>query len=137
MRTMVLIAALCAAGSAAADDWPVLRHGMWEFNRSMETVGKAGKPQTVQTSKCTSPTEEWKRQQETLSKAGCKFSPLVRAGNVVTYSAVCKMQGSTVTSKSVMTVDGDGAYTLRVESDDGGETTRELLQARRKGDCPR
>lgn len=137
MRTMVLIAALCAAGPAAADEWPVLRHGMWEFNRTMETVGKTGKPQTLHTSKCASPTEEITRQQEMLGKAGCKFSPVVRAGNVFTYSAVCKVQGPTVTSKSVMTVDGDSAYTLRVDSDVGGEATRELLQARRKGDCPR
>ncbi len=37
----------------------------------------------------------------------------------------------------VLTVDGDSAYTIRVESDFGGEATRELLQARRTGDCPR
>jgi hypothetical protein len=135
MRPIVLIAALCAAGSAAAEEWPALRHGMWEFNRSIETVGKGGKPQTVQSRNCVSPTEDMKRQNETLSKAGCKFSPLARTGNVYTYSAVCKMQGMSGTSKSVLTVDGDGAYAIRVESDFGGEATRELMQARRTGDC--
>jgi hypothetical protein len=135
MRPIVLIAALCAAGSAAAEEWPALRAGMWEFNRSIETVGKGGKPQTVQSRNCVSPTDDMKRQNETLSKAGCKFSPLARTGNVYTYSAVCKMQGMSGTSKSVLTVDGDGAYTIRVESDFGGEATRELMQARRTGDC--
>ena len=136
MRPIVLIAALCSAGSAAAsEEWPALRHGMWEFSRSIETVGKGGKPQTVQSRNCVSPTEDMKRQNETLSRAGCKFSPLARAGNVYTYSAVCKMPGVAGTSKSVLTVDGDGAYTIRVDSDFGGEATRELLQARRTGDC--
>jgi len=138
MRTISILAALLAnAATAAAQEWPALRHGMWEFNRSIETVGKAGKPQTVQTKECTHPTDEMKRQNDMLSKAGCKFSPLARAGNVYTYSALCRMQGIAGTSKSVLTVDGDSAYTIRVESDFGGEATRELLQARRTGDCPR
>ena len=139
MRTISILAALLAgaATAAAAEEWPAMRHGMWEFTRSIESVGKGGKPQTVQTKKCTNPTDEMKRQNETLSKAGCKFSPLARAGNVYTYSAACRMQGISGTSKSVLTVDGDSAYTIRVESDFGGEATRELLQARRTGDCPR
>jgi hypothetical protein len=47
------------------------------------------------------------------------------------------MQGMSGTSKSVLSVTGDSAYTLRVESDFGGEATRELLTAKRLGDCPR
>jgi hypothetical protein len=35
----------------------------------------------------------------------------------------------------VLTVENDGAYTIRVESNFGGEPTRELLRARRIGDC--
>lgn len=139
MRRVLILAALLggAANAAASEEWPALRHGLWQFDRSIETVGKGGRPQTVQTRSCTSPTDEMKRQNETLSRAGCKFSPLARAGNVYTYSAACKMQGMSGTSKSVLTVDGDSAYTIRVESDFGGEATRELLQARRTGDCPR
>lgn len=138
MRLIISMVALCAAGTAAAaDQWPLLRHGMWEFSRSIETPGKGGKPQTMQTKQCTNPTEDMKRQNEMLSKGGCRFSPVTRSGNVYTYSAQCKMQGMAGTSKSVLTVDGDSAYTIRIESDFGGEATREVLQARRTGDCPR
>lgn len=138
MRLILSIVALCAAGTAAAaDQWPPLRHGMWEFSRSIETPGKGGKPQTMKTKQCTNPTEDMKRQNEMLSKAGCRFSPVTRSGNIFTYSAQCKMQGMAGTSKSVLTVDGDSSYTIRIESDFGGEATREVLQARRSGDCPR
>jgi hypothetical protein len=76
-----------------------------------------------------------KRQNEMLTKGGCRFTPVTRSGNAYSYSATCKMQGMSGTSKSVVTVDGDSAYALRVESDFGGESTREVLRARRTGDC--
>lgn len=137
-RGVVLLAAMLAAGAAAAaDDWPVLRHGQWEFHRTMEGGGKGGSPKAVQSTRCVNPTDDMKRQKEMLGKSGCTFSPISRSGNVYSYSATCRMQGMSGTSKSVITVDSDSAYTLRVESDFGGEPSRELLRARRTGDCPR
>lgn len=134
-RLAMLLAATLATGPAAADDWPALRAGMWEFNRTIETPGTPGKPQTMQTRKCTNPSDDMKRQNETLAKGGCKFSPITRAANIYTYSAVCKLQSASGTSKSVLTVESDSAYTIRVESDFGGEPTRELLRAKRMGNC--
>jgi uncharacterized protein affecting Mg2+/Co2+ transport len=131
----VLLAAALPAGQAAADDWPALRAGMWEFNRTIETPGAQGKPQTMQTRKCTNPADDMKRQNDMLSKGGCKFSPVTRAGNTYSYSAVCNLQGASGTSKSVLTVESDAAYEIRIESDFGGEPTREWLRAKRTGDC--
>ena len=131
----VLLAAALATGQAAADDWPALRAGLWEFNRTIETVGAQGKPETMQTRKCTNPSDDMKRQNDMLTKSGCKFSPVTRAGNTYSYSAVCKLQGASGTSKSVLTVESDAAYEIRIESDFGGEPTRELLRAKRTGDC--
>lgn len=137
VRCAVLLAATLAAGRAASDDWPALRAGMWEFNRTIETSGASGKPQTIQKNECTNPTDDMRKQNETLTKAGCKFSPVVRSGNTYTYSAVCKMQGVSGTSKSVLTVESDASYVIRVESDFGGQRTHETLRAKRAGDCPR
>ena len=137
-RRLLLLATVLAAGTAvAADDWPVLRHGLWEFNRTMEGAGKGGRAESIQARRCVNPTDDMKRQREMLGKSGCKFSPISRSGNVYSYSATCQMQGLSGTSKSTLTVNGDSAYTLRVESDFGGEATRELMQAKRVGDCPR
>ena len=134
-RFAVLLAATLAAGPAAADDWPTLRPGMWEFNRTIEKPGSPGKPQTMQTKKCMNPSDDMKKQNEMLTRGGCKLSPITRAANVYTYSATCQLQGAAGTSKSVLTVESDSAYTIRVDSDFGGEPTRELLRAKRVGDC--
>lgn len=134
---LLLLAVALAAGRAAADDWPVLRAGMWEFNRTIETPGTPGKPQTIQKKDCTNPTEDMKKQNEMLTKAGCKFSPVVRSGNTYTTSSSCTMQGVSSTGKSVLTVQSDSAYEIRVDSDFGGKKTHEVLRAKRTGDCPR
>jgi hypothetical protein len=42
-----------------------------------------------------------------------------------------------IESKSVITVEGDSAYKVDVESKQGSKTTREQLFARRLGDCPK
>jgi len=108
---------------------------MWEFSRTIETPGTPGKPQIFQTRKCTNPSDDMKKQNEMLTKGGCKFSAVTRSGNTYTYSAVCKLKVASGTSKSVLTVESDSAYMIRIESDFGGEQTRELLRARRLGDC--
>ena len=114
---------------------PALSTGMWEFNRTIESSRTPGKPQTIQTKTCTNPSDDMRKQNEMLTRSGCKFSPVTRAGSTYSYSAACKLQGAEGTSKSVLTVENDGAYTIRVESNFGGEPTRELLRARRVGDC--
>ncbi len=58
---VVLAAALATCPSVAADDWPALRIGLWEFNRTLETSGTPGKTQTIQTKKCTSPSDDMKK----------------------------------------------------------------------------
>jgi hypothetical protein len=132
---IMVLAATIVTGPAAADDWPALRTGMWEFSRTIETPGTPGKPQIFQTRKCTNPSDDMKKQNEMLTKGGCKFSAVTRSGNTYTYSAVCKLKVASGTSKSVLTVESDSAYMIRIESDFGGEQTRELLRARRLGDC--
>lgn len=136
-RLALLLAAILAAGTAAADDWPALRPGMWEFNRTVETPGAPGKSQTMQSRKCTNPGDDMKKQNAMLTRSGCRISPVIRAGSTYTWSAECKLQGASGTSKSVLSADGDSAYAIRVESDFGGEPTRELLRATRVADCPR
>lgn len=134
-RIAILVATTLITGQAVADDWPTLRAGMWEFSRTVETTATPGKPQSFQTKNCTNPSADIKRQNEMLTKAGCSFSPVGRSGNTYTYSAVCKMKGLSGTSKSVLTAESDSAYAIRIESDVGGEPTRELLRAKRLSDC--
>lgn len=132
---LVALVALAASPSAVADDWPVLRQGRWQFDRTIEGMGPA--PQKVQRTECVDPTDRFRRQQQQLAKAGCTFSPIVRRGDEYRYGARCRMAGTTTTSESVLTVTGPDGYTLRVASVVDGQATKEVLVAKRVGDCAR
>lgn len=128
----VLALAVGSAGVARAEE-PDLRHGLWQFER---TVGG----RKLQTQECTDPNDDTERQNALLAKGGCKVSPTQRAGNAYTFSAECAVKapaGETVTARStsVMTVQSDSAYTVDITTTGAGTTTQERLVARRIGDC--
>jgi hypothetical protein len=134
----LLLTGICIAlseGLAHADDLPTFRSGMWEFNRTMEG-GNQGKAQTITNKKCTNPSEDMKRQNEMLSKSGCKFSPIARSGNTYNFTSDCTMQGISAQGKTALSVENDSAYTVNIETRQGKQVTRETLNARRIGECP-
>ena len=124
--------ALGAPEYAMADDLPVFRQGLWEFDRSVD--GGDGKPVALTTQKCTDPTADMKKKNED-ALGTCKVSPVARSGNLYTFSAECTILGVSMQSKSVITAVSDSAYRVDVESLQDGITTRELLNAKRVGDC--
>jgi hypothetical protein len=129
------IAALIAAVAAqvAAQELPAFRKGQWQFERTIDDG--SGAPQKVSLRKCTNPSDDMKRQNAMLSSSGCKVTPAVRSGATYSYSAQCRLQGVSVDSRSVLTAEGDGAYRLVVDSLEDGRKKREVLVARRVGDC--
>ena len=120
---------------AHAQDMPMFRQGMWEFNRTIEIPSNPGKPQTMVTNRCTNPTDDMKKRNEMLSKVGCKVSSVSKSGKTYSFTADCKIQNATVQSTSVMTVENDTAYSVEVESRSDAKSTKEVLKARRTGDC--
>jgi uncharacterized protein affecting Mg2+/Co2+ transport len=133
LRAAVASALLSLAPTALAQDLPAFRKGLWEFTRTIE--GGAGKTQKITTRQCTNPTDDMKKQNDMLTKAGCKFSPVAKSGNAYRFTSQCSIQGVSAQSKSVLTAEGDSAYRVNVESQHGGQSTKELLVARRIGDC--
>jgi len=129
-----MAAGLTPLGSAAhAQDLPTFRKGMWELNRTIE--GAAASARTITAKKCMSPTDEMRKQNDMLAKAGCRISAVTRSGSSYSFTSQCSLQGVATQSKSVITADGDSAYRIDVESQQGAEKTRERLAARRIGDC--
>ncbi|HEX7486147.1 MAG TPA: DUF3617 family protein [Vicinamibacterales bacterium] len=129
--SMVVVGAVVIA----SEDLPAFRQGMWKFTR---TVG--GKP--VETTKCTNPTDDMKRQSAMVQKAGCTVSPIRKAGNTYTFESDCSLKGPrgggiTSHTTTVMTVESDSAYRLEVAGTQDGEPMKETLVARRVGDCAR
>jgi len=130
--TAVLISTL-ACGPVLADDLPALRQGLWKFQR---TVG--GKK--IETTKCTSPTEDMKTMNAKLEKSGCRFTPFKKSGNVYTYTADCSMKmptGATMSTRStsVMTVASESSYKIEIDVVTDGQASKEMLVAQRVGDC--
>ncbi len=125
---------LLASAPAYGDEPPVLRQGLWQFER---TVGG----QKLQAQECVDPNEGMKRQNALLEKSGCTFSPGNRAGKTYTFTVDCSIKppggGTAVTvhSTSVMTVESDSAYKVEITTTGAGTSTPELLLARRLGDC--
>ena len=132
--TAILISTL-ACGPLLADDLPALRQGMWKFQRTVD--GKK-----IETTECTSPTEDMKKMNAKLEKSGCRFTPVKRSGDVYTYTADCSMKmpgGATMSSRStsVMTVASESSYRIEIDVMTDGQASKERLVAKRIGDCPK
>jgi len=134
-RLAALAIAIAGSVAAHAEDFPFLRQGMWEFKRTVEGQGTGGKPENIQNRKCVDPGAEMKKTNETLARQGCTFSPLAKNGSSYSFSADCQMQGVKMQSRSVIVVQSDSAYRVEVTSTGAGTSTKELLIARRVGDC--
>ncbi|MEX2342062.1 MAG: DUF3617 family protein [Steroidobacteraceae bacterium] len=119
--------------TAIADEAPVLRQGLWDYKRTVDAGGD--KSQTYTTQECVDPSQGMKEQNEMMTQAGCKVSPVTRSGNVYSFTLDCVLQGITMKSKSVITVENDSAYRIDVDALHDGKTTKEVLVARRTGDC--
>jgi hypothetical protein len=133
LATVLLLPSVSFA--AFASDPPAFRKGMWQFTRTVEGQGAGGKPVTMTSKKCADPSADMKRMKESLSKQGCKFTAPTVNGNTYTASSECIVQGVPVQSQSVVTVEGDSAYRLQITSSGGGRSTKELLIAKRVGEC--
>jgi hypothetical protein len=131
--SLLVALAVFVADLARADEPPVFRQGLWQFDR---TVG--GKK--LQTKSCTNPSEDMKRENAILEKGGCKSSPSKRSGNAYTFTVDCAVTtpGSdpvNVHSTSVMTVESDSAYNVDITPTGAGTSTQERLVASRVDDC--
>jgi hypothetical protein len=130
---IVLVALLTAAPSVAhADEVPLLRQGLWEYQRT------AGVNKFAAT-ECIDPSEDLRRQHTALEKMGCKFSPALRAGSTYTYTAVCSVKlpsgAVTFSTTSVLTAESDTAYQIENRLTNQGGTTTESIAAQRVADC--
>ena len=132
---LVLVALLAAAPSIVhADEVPLLRQGLWEYQRS------AGLNKFAAT-ECIDPSEDLRRQHTALEKMGCKVSPAQRTGSTYTYAADCsvKLPSGVVSfsTTSVLTAESDTAYRIENRLTRQGATTNESITAQRVADCAR
>lgn len=135
LRPIAVILSLPLSAIALAGELPPFRKDVWEFHRTVDGQDSSAKPTTMTNKKCTDPTADMKRMNEMLSKQSCKFSAPSAKANVYSFSPECRMQGVAMQSQSILTVESDSAYTVQVTGSGGGRSTKELLVAKRVGDC--
>ena len=132
---LVLVALLTAAPWVArADEVPLLRQGLWEFQRV------AGGNKFAAT-ECIDPSEDLRRQHTALEKMGCNVSPALRAGSTYTYTADCSVKlpsgAVTFSTISVLTAESETAYRIENRLTSQGGTSNETITAQRVADCAR
>ncbi len=117
-----------------AQEWPVLKQGMWEITRTMQAPG-GGAPKVVNTKRCMDPAEDWKQQNARMSRMGCAFSPIKKSGGTYTFTAACNVMGTSSKTTTTIVPEGDSAYTLTVTGTTDGAATNETMKAKWTGAC--
>ena len=141
-------AALLAAGvillgvsAADAKDPPRLRAGLWEFDRTLEVNGTQTdrlltsnlliKPRET---RCVDPNAALKAASRPLFLGTCRVTRTQPSDNEYVTTTYC---GGGAPVKSVMKVESETAYTQTHEGKIGANTTKDIVVARRIGDCKR
>jgi hypothetical protein len=126
---------------AFADDFPLLRPGLWEYQRTIQRSDQDWMPKDVSERVCEDPNATLRKQTETFSKAGCTITTeKMETANTYRMTADCLLKnGEKVLSYSVTTFDGDSVYTSVIDSTGwlGGIPVQfaERVIAKRLGDC--
>jgi Protein of unknown function (DUF3617) len=109
MRRTVLVLLLAAPAVALAQDIPKLKAGLWEITNS--SPGRANGPSMTSTL-CLdqSVQQDMIKMSAGMMQGLCSKHDMKVSGNKITGSATCKLGDSTMTSTSVMTMNGDTSY---------------------------
>jgi hypothetical protein len=136
---VVAFALLAAKSESFADDGPVLRGGLWKFERTLETNGEptnrlqtSGLPIDRDTTRCVDPTPALKLELAPLQFGVCSVKDLRKTDGGYVFEKICS--GGTPI-KTELTVESDSAYTEVNEGTIGKISTKETLVAHRVGDC--
>ena len=138
MILRILAASLFWAALSAtsrADDAPLLRKGMWEYNRTLFGQGANGKDVHLTSKQCVDPLVNINAMKAAAAKQGCKSEPVTVKGNVRVSVTECPMKGITLRSESIMTITNDSAYAVDITTTGGGKTSKEVFVGKRVGDC--
>jgi hypothetical protein len=127
-----LVTLLCAIPMARADEVPLLRQGLWDYQRTVGT-------QKFAATECIDPSEDLRRQHAALERMGCKVTPAARNGTTYTYAAECSLRlpsgAVNFSTATVLTADSETAYRIESRMVNGGVTSNESITAQRVADC--
>ena len=135
----LLLSALPIGQQALAYDGPTFSKGMWLFQRSTEFVTKhwvlpnARRVKLEQpVVRCVNPTEAMIETFRSVSIGACQSTPPERKKNTFVFAKRCDYLGPV---KTVISVESDTAYRETNELLTGASPKRDIVVARRLGDC--
>lgn len=140
MRSFILfvfILAAAGAASAASSDAPQRKSGLWEITVSSAQM-KSG--HTMQQCIDQKTDDMTKNQMPGAGKISCSKNETRKDGDRIVSESVCKMEGTTVTTRSVITGRFDSAYKADVKSTfdppmHGMKESASLVEAKWLGPC--
>ena len=135
LRIAPLLFATLFAAQADAADAPRRKSGLWEMKTQM-----AGMPGQGPMQMCVDQASDNVMQERAKEKVNCPVMDVSRSAGKVTIHAVCKHEGVTSTSDSVITGDFDSAYrndmVVRYDPPQHGMKEMKMVQeARWLGPC--
>lgn len=131
----IAFAVTAAARVLGAEDLPTFQPGLWTFTINVVTPGSA-LPHMQTMRRCANPSEDVRKKWQALAVETCKFSPVSHSGNRYSYSSTCQKEGMQLSLKATITVESDQAYRVDTESRTNNQVRKEVLVAKRDGDCP-
>jgi hypothetical protein len=133
----LLVAAPLLASQAQAEEafgGPTFRRGMWRFVRTLEVVGSNVRHKLLERemTRCVDPTHAMKATFSSAPVGNCHSSRPAKINNTYIFSNRCDYMGPVTT---VITVQSDEAYTEVNEITVGKFPRKDLVIAKRIGDC--
>jgi hypothetical protein len=140
---LVLAAAVCALFASKSEsfayDGPVVRSGLWKFERTLEIDGKrtdrlqtSGLPIDREMTRCVNPTDALRLEFAPLQFGTCSTKDLRKTDEGYVFRKVCT---GTAPIKTEINVESDSAYVEINQGNIGKIASKETLVARRVGDC--
>jgi len=130
------VGVLSPQANAETFEGPSFRKGMWHFVRTLDLVGPGKNKQRLlarEMTRCVDPTHAMKSTFSSSSVGSCVSSKPERSDNKYSFANRCDDMGPVST---VITVHNDASYSELNELTAGKLPRRELIVARRVGDCP-
>jgi hypothetical protein len=133
-----MLATLAAGSALAAPDFPKLKPGLWEMTASSNRAPDAKSKSTL----CldASVQQDMIRMSSGMMAGMCSKSELKVSGNKFIGEAVCNLGGSTMKSRSVMTMNSDTSYRTEAEATfdpplGGQAASKSVIEGRHIGAC--
>ena len=138
LRMLLVIVLLSPLGAQGAQEYPKLKPGLWEISSMASRTPDAKMKSTL----CldASIQQEMIRMSTGMMAGMCSKSEFKSVGKAFVAEAVCNLGGSTMKSKSVMTMNGDTSYRTEASATfdpplGGQSQSTTVIEGRHVGAC--